>query len=215
MPLIPRPEYHTEYTRRLQWEKAVKERDHLRKQIEKLADYILSISPSGIPEGSAVDVAIKYIKEAAHWVRKLEEKNIELWETKMKAEKAHVELFDAHKRLWEELKSVERERDEAIAYGRSIVKELAIVKDKFTAIGLSRAQWRESFERVWGERDDIISQRDNLQQQRDYYQGSKDELITALKEAQLELDVSSSTYPHRWGIVKNIINSALAKADEL
>ena len=93
---------------------AIKEHARLKTDINKLATFLLDISPSGVPCGEgegAIDVAIKYIKEAAHWVRKLEEKNIELWATKMKLEQAHVELFDAHKRLWEELKGVERERE--------------------------------------------------------------------------------------------------------
>ena len=59
----------------------IKEYDRLRKDINKLATFLLDISPSGVPCGEgegAVDVAIKYIKEAAYWVRKLEQERDEL-----------------------------------------------------------------------------------------------------------------------------------------
>ena len=111
--------------------------------------------------------------------------SISIWTTsrdywKSRAEKAEQERDTANHRLdecAESLRNVyglladaERERDDAIAYGRSIVKELAMVEQR---------------------RDDVISQRDNLQQQRDYYQGSKDELVSALRVALTELEKSS------------------------
>ena len=117
---LPKPEYyieyHTEYTRRLQLEKAVKERDRLKGDINKLATFLLDISPSGVPCGGgegAIDVAIKYIKEAAYWVRKLEQERDEeakdydrMYEYWSKSERERIELKEQNDELVAALKEI-------------------------------------------------------------------------------------------------------------
>ena len=204
MPLIPRPKYHTEYTRRLQWEKAVKERDHLRKQIEKLADYILSISPSGIPEGSAVDVAIKYIKEAAHWVRKLEEKNIELWATKMKAERTLKMLNERCTHWRESYERVSGERDELYVSWKADKSSLELTHSINKKLHKRRLELRQ-------ERDDAIYQMEVYQKevsaQIDNNVVTEREKEEAIRESNQTLDLANDMVDER--------NKALKERDEL
>ena len=163
MPLIPRPKYRAK-----DWRLAMRTRER----------------------NEARRVACEQYTRA----NKLEEKNIELWATKMKLEQERYtanhrldECAESLRNVYGLLADAERERDDAIAYGRSIVKELAMVEQR---------------------RDDVISQRDNLQQQRDYYQGSKDELVAALKEIY-------NLHGHRYIDARIIARAALTKADEL
>ena len=103
----------------------IKEHARLKTDINKLATFLLDISPSGVPcrEGEgAVDVAIKYIKEAAYWVRKLEQKLYEetesfevVYDWWVKSEREKSELQNQRDDLWVENIELKEQNAEMVA----------------------------------------------------------------------------------------------------
>ena len=133
------------------------------------------------------DEAVAMTKEARTWAIRMKREQDE-------AEMLLDEVYEALRIRYELCAKAESERDEEI-------------KRRDLWIEIARKNFRIA-SKIGRERDDVISERDNLQQQRDYYQGSKDELVAALKEIY-------NLHGHRYIDARIIARAALTKADEL